>query len=146
MLIESCCLCGRPATAATSCSFCQAGKYNSDNTGTSSCTSCVDKTFQTCTSSKDCEYEGCVHPDTPVKAKDTNTKCFSTSEVESGNDNDNEGNPLAAKRCYAVKAEDENDFFLCPAKDKVRGLCSRALTCLLRTSPSSFNISACRGC
>ena len=123
-------MCGRPATAATSCSFCQAGKYNSENTGTSSCASCVDDSFQACTTKKDCEYGGCVHPDTPVKASDTNTKCFSSSDLDGRNDNDKEGNPLAAKRCYAVKAEDENDFFLCPAKDKVI-LCSRVCILLL---------------
>ena len=114
-LVEKCCLCGRAATGATSCSFCQAGKYNDKSTGTSSCTSCDSQSFHACTSATDCEYEGCVHPDTPAKASADNTKCFASSD----NEVTRADNPLFAQRCYAVSKDDPSNFWLCPAKDKV---------------------------
>ena len=124
-LLDWCCLCGRPATGATSCSFCQAGKYNDRTEGMSSCTSCVDQSWQACTAASDCEYEGCVHPDTPVKAVADNTRCFTSSDhfVQNG-DNDKDGNAITAGKCYALRKEGdsyytENEPWLCPAKEKV---------------------------
>jgi hypothetical protein len=121
--LASCCLCGRPATGATTCSFCQAGKYNDQTQGSSSCTSCVDQSWHSCTAASDCEYEGCVHPDTPLKATADNTRCFTSSDPQVQNGNtDKDGNAITAGKCYALRM-DGVEAWLCPAKDKVREPC-----------------------
>ena len=120
MLFDNCCLCGRAATSATSCSFCQAGKYNDQSTGTSSCASCASQSFHTCTKAADCEYEGCVHPERPARASADTTRCFTSSDYEiKGSNHDKDGNLLVAWRCYATPKDDPGDLWLCPAKDKV---------------------------
>jgi hypothetical protein len=56
VLAQKCCLCGRVATAAATCTFCEAGKFNKDSR-VSSCASCASFVGQPCKTSKDCEYD-----------------------------------------------------------------------------------------
>ena len=112
---------GRESTAATTCTFCQAGKFN-EQIGASTCKQCTFAKNQTCSSSADCAYDGCVHPDNPVKAlADESVKCFASGdyEVQNGYGYDLSGYQVVAGQCYATPQGDTYEFASCPSKDAI---------------------------
>ena len=114
---------GKASTAATTCTFCQAGKF-SVSPGESTCVQCTFAKNQTCSSSADCAYDGCVHPNNPLKAlADQSVKCFANDEDvandEGQNFQDLNGYQVVAGQCYALPEGDTDSYASCPSKDAI---------------------------
>jgi hypothetical protein len=97
---------GKPTTAATTCTFCQEGKFNDKETGVSACAQCTFAKSQTCQIDADCVYDDCRHPEAPIKAvAGTTVQCLQIGE-----------NLEVASQCYAVS---QGLYAACPAKDAI---------------------------